>query len=360
MSTRSAAFWPGVVLTALLMLVAAMPGRAQPSPDPPRAMYDKIRSFGLTSPALAVENLLFKRDRAEMTFTGTFVFTGPVGDRVTGTVFQGQVSFRAPVPPSIFERENVRRLLKADSVESSFETAVMIFTDDTFQKISAGSSRRPGGGIPAEAQRLAADFVPSILRETGVNLAARAAASILNQEQPGFFCVQFDGGNRGRFSLLLDYQNRIPVAHFGLNGGEKGLIFSYRQGLYFNEIWMAFYGIEDYDRGSVAYSDTQDLVDIQHNAIDLDWFFNQWVMQVPLPSYRLEYTLEDQPGGAVILRGTVFQENAPDNWAMLLPVTFALGGNQVANTNIRAIGTQTSVTLKLPRRPTKVELDPDS
>jgi hypothetical protein len=32
----------------------------------------------------------------------------------------------------------------------------------------------------------------------------------------------------------------------------------------------------------------------------------------------------------------------------------------VANANIRAIGPQTPVTLKLPRRPTKVELDPDS
>jgi hypothetical protein len=791
MSARSTSLGPSALLMALLMIVGAVPGRAQQSPDSPRAIYDKIRSFGLIGPALAVENLLLKRDRVEMTFTGTFVFTAPVGDRVTGAVFQGQGTFRAPVPPSSFERENVRRLLKADSVESSFETAVMIFTDDTFQKISAGSSRKPGGVTPAEAQRLAADFGPRILKETGVNLAARAAASILNQEQPGFFCAQFDGGNRGRFSLLLDYQNRIPVAHFGLNGGEKGLIFSYRQGLYWNEIWMAFYGIEDYERGSVAYSDTQDLVDIQHNAIDLDlrdpkkslslvakidalvraphlralslmvgenlseydevrrknqmrlksarvggvqvegiqedweggltillpnevtagaklnlevslegdfmrdvdrlpdcfypysntswyprhgyldratydltfhhrnkvriaatglrvresadpaskedmitqyritepvsvaafalgpferhaqkikwesggetplefsslpgnlmavkesfilaeldnamryftalfgkypysafgagvhpfgfgqglptllmippastanketfafishetahqwwgnivawrsyrdqwlsegfaeysgvlyagerdsarskrelidrlrdslknpprtatgvgsgrlndvgplilghrletsmtrgsyttliynkgalvlrmlhflftdsatgngqpffdmmtafvnrfrgstastddfravanehfmrtpnaqkyglkdldWFFNQWVMQVPLPSYRLEYTLEDQPGGAVILRGTIFQENAPDDWAMLLPVTFALGGNQVANANIRAIGPQTPVTLKLPRRPTKVELDPDS
>ena len=155
MFTRSAGFWPGVVFPALLLLVATVPGRAQQSPDSARAIYDKIRSFGLTGPALAVENLLFKRDRVEMTFTGTFVFTAPVGDRVTGAVFQGQGTFRAPVPPSSFERENVRRLLKADSVESSFETAVLIFTDDTFQKISAGSSRRPGGATPAEAQRLA-------------------------------------------------------------------------------------------------------------------------------------------------------------------------------------------------------------
>jgi len=99
---------------------------------------------------------------------------------------------------------------------------------------------------------------------------------------------------------------------------------------------------------------------LKYEMKSLDWFFDQWVMQVPLPSYRLEYALEEQPGGAVILRGTVFQENAPDDWIMPLPVAFALGGNQVAKANILAIGPQTPVTLKLPRRPTKVELDPDS
>ena len=50
---------------------------------------------------------------------------------------------------------------------------------------------------------------------------------------------------RNRFSLLLDYQDRIPVANFDLNAGEKGLIFAYQDSLFGNEVWMAFYALED-------------------------------------------------------------------------------------------------------------------
>src|SRR5205814_5218539 len=84
------------------------------------------------------------------------------------------------------------------------------------------------------------------------------------------FRSTFEGGKRGRFTFLLDYQNRIPVAYFEINGGEKGLIFHYKSAEYFNEIWMAFYGLEDYQRGQVTYSDVNDLIDIANYDMDLD------------------------------------------------------------------------------------------
>ena len=80
------------------------------------------------------------------------------------------------------------------------------------------------------------------MKETGANLSARLALSILNQEKPGFFYGSFDGGKRGRFGLVLDYQNRLPVANFGVNGGEKGLVYNYQSEIYNPEIWLAFYG----------------------------------------------------------------------------------------------------------------------
>ena len=75
---------------------------------------------------------MLKRDRAEMTFDGTFYFPSPVEGRVTGAVFIGQGKFRAEPPPSEFEKENVRRMIGADIFESDFKTAVLRFTDDTF------------------------------------------------------------------------------------------------------------------------------------------------------------------------------------------------------------------------------------
>src|SRR6185295_11574067 len=190
----------------------------------------QIKAFSLTGGSAVVEALILKRDRAEMTFDGTFYFAAAVEGRVTGAVFIGLGKFRAEAPPNEFEKDNLRRMLGTEVVESDFKIAVLRFTDDTFDRI--GQNRREGVGLSDRAQKLATDCDARILKETGANIAARIALSILNSENPGVFFAVFDEGKRGRFSLLLDHQNRIPVATFDLNGGEKGVIFHYDSAQY--------------------------------------------------------------------------------------------------------------------------------
>jgi len=43
---------------------------------------------------------------------------------------------------------------------------------------------------------------------------------------------------------------------------------------------------------------------------------------------------------------------------MVLPVTFSLGEDRAARTTVVAVGPKTSINIKLPRKPQKVELDP--
>jgi hypothetical protein len=232
-----------------------------------KELYSQLKAFSLSGGSAKAEALILKRDRAEMTFDGNFYFASPVEGRVTGAVFIGQGRFRAEVPPSGFEKDNVRRLLGADIVESDFKTAVLRFTDDTFDLIGRN---REGGAANDQAQKLAAETDLRVLKQTGANLSARVALSILNAETPGFFFASFDGGKRDRFSLVLDYQNRIPVANFDLNSGEKGVIFSYGSVLIGNEIWMTFYSLDDYQHRSVSYSDVNNLVDITNYRLDVD------------------------------------------------------------------------------------------
>ena len=231
-------------------------------------VYERLRAATLAGGAAEVRGLVLKRDRVEMTFDGTFYFSPPVEGRVTSAVFIGEGKFRAPVPPSEFERENVRRLLGADAVESDFKTAVLKFTDDTFEVI--GKGRQEGGAPPPRAEKLAAELDARVLKGTGANLSARLALSLLNGERPGFFFASFDGGRRGRFQLVLDHQNRVPVANFNLNGGEKGLIYNYPDSFFGNEVWMAFFSLEDYERRTGTYSDVNDLLDVTHYRIDAD------------------------------------------------------------------------------------------
>ena len=254
---------------ALVFLCSATSVFTQASnTDPSKQLYEQVKAFNLDGGAIAAKSLTLTRDRAKMTFDGTFYFTAPISGRVTGAVFIGDGKFTAEVPPGEFEKDNVKRLLGVDIIESDFKTAVLRFSDDSAELL--GKPAENTSPSDPQAEKLAKEHDARILKQTGANLAARIALSILNQEDPGFFFATFDGGKRGRFSLVLDQQNRIPVANFGINGGEKGLIFTYKSEYYDNEVWLAFYSQDDYQRKTVAYSDVNDQIDVGHYDMNVD------------------------------------------------------------------------------------------
>src|SRR3954468_4540363 len=188
------------------------------------ALYRQLKEFALGFRSVRAENLLLKKDRVTITFRdGMLYFPAPVQVKVRGAVFIGAGSIQAAVPPNEFERDNVRRMLKADEVAADFKTAVLRFTDDTYSVL--GEEKQQGSEPPPAAIKLAKELDSRVLEETGANLSARLTLSILNQESPGFFFAEFDGGHRGRFAYVLDAQSRIPVANFDINAGERGLIY---------------------------------------------------------------------------------------------------------------------------------------
>lgn len=232
-----------------------------------KSLYDNLKSFQLTGGTATAARLELKRDRVVMTFDGTFYFSAPIEGKVTGAVFIGNGTLRAEVPPNDFERSNLKRLIGEESVNATFTRAVLRFTDDTFDRISAN---RREGPAAQQAQEAANTANAITLKETGVNIAARLAISLLNREEPGIFFATFEGGKPGRFSYVFDEQSRVPTNGFNINAGEKGLIYAYRSAIMSPEAWTAFYSEADYARGSAQYSDMFDLVDIARYNIELD------------------------------------------------------------------------------------------
>lgn len=96
----------------------------------------------------------------------------------------------------------------------------------------------------------------------------------------------------------------------------------------------------------------------KYNLSNLDWFFKQWVYGTELPSYQMEYQVQNEPDGKFLLSGTVTQKDAPDDWFMPLPVVLSFGGNQTARGTVHALGPKANFQIRLPAKPTKVELDP--
>jgi len=96
----------------------------------------------------------------------------------------------------------------------------------------------------------------------------------------------------------------------------------------------------------------------QFGITDLNWFFKQWVYQAGYPTYELQYEFQDEPGGKVLMTGTITQENVPENWFMVLPIVLSFGEKQEGGAAVRAYGPKSTFKLRLPMRPKKVELDP--
>ena len=262
--------WLGVrfrMLVLSILFIAAPVLAQQAAPVDSRSLYDALRKFDLQG-KVSVTDLALKRDRAEMVFTGDFYFAAPIDGRITGAVFIGNGTFKAPAPPMQFEKESMIRFLNEDVAESDFRTAVLRFSDDTFDIIGKGMDA--SAAASSDAQKLAAELEPRLLKETGANISSRLLISLVNHESPGFFLAQFDKGKRDRFTYLVDPQTRIPGLAFGINGGEKVLLFSYAPYVYTNDVWIATYSEENFQKNQASYSDGFDLVAPLHYQMEID------------------------------------------------------------------------------------------
>jgi hypothetical protein len=236
-----------------------------------RALYDSLKKFELQGKA-SVSQLKLKKDRGEMTFTGDFYFMAPVNGRVTGAVFIGQGTFLAAAPAAQFEKDNLKRFLNADQVSSDFRQAVLRFNDSTYDDIAntKGVTVDKSAAPSADAQKLANEMEPRLLKETGTNISSRIMLAMLNKESSGVFLAQFEKGQLDRFTFIIDPQTRIPSFVFGLDAGEKVMIFRYAPDTYENDIWIATFSEDDFKRGKASLSSSYDLISPDHYKMDID------------------------------------------------------------------------------------------
>jgi hypothetical protein len=54
----------------------------------------------------------------------------------------------------------------------------------------------------------------------------------------------------------------------------------------------------------------------------------------------------------------VIQQDVPDKWIMPLPIVFTFGEGKFGGSTVIAMGPKTPFKIKLPQKPSKVELDP--
>jgi hypothetical protein len=90
----------------------------------------------------------------------------------------------------------------------------------------------------------------------------------------------------------------------------------------------------------------------------LDWFFNQWVYGIEVPTYRVEMDIEKAGGGQYRLFGTVSQEQVSEEFMAMVPLYVDLGKGRYGMIGRAPFkGNQThkiDTTIKLPSKPKDV------
>jgi len=64
--------------------------------------------------------------------------------------------------------------------------------------------------------------------------------------------------------------------------------------------------------------------DLEHNH-RLDWFFNEWVYETGVPTYKLESSVKELSSKKFVVQGTITQSGVSSDFEMLVPVIAELG-----------------------------------
>ncbi len=122
-------------------LATAGPGGTPPI-EPSTRTYDQlfdelVRMQPRADRAANVSNLVLRRDVGRFTLrSGRLHLLSPVGGRTIAALFRGDGVFSF-VPAGKVERDRLRRMEKADSLESPFTQLLLVFADSTLEELEA-------------------------------------------------------------------------------------------------------------------------------------------------------------------------------------------------------------------------------
>jgi aminopeptidase N len=91
----------------------------------------------------------------------------------------------------------------------------------------------------------------------------------------------------------------------------------------------------------------------------MDWFFDQWVYGVEVPTYRVDLDVSPviDNTSPFILHGRVRQEDVPDGFKMPVPIRLTFDSLPPVVHRIWMDKSEVLVELPLPARPTKIEFN---
>lgn len=154
-----------------------------------------------------------------------------------------------------------------------------------------------------------------------------------------------------------DYYNLVYAKGGYVMHMLRMLLFDYNQNSdqRFMELMRDF--VRTYSGKKASTTDFKNLTE-KHIGIDMDWFFDQWVFSIDIPTYRNEYEVLEE-NGQYIVKAYIKQEDVPDDFKMVVPLVVEFENKSHTVLKFWVEGPETVYTSKpLPYKPEKFIFNP--
>jgi hypothetical protein len=177
-----------------------------------------------------VRDITLRRDALTIALNrGVIAFVEPVNGKITGAVFIGGGEI-VSIPPDSIEKQQVYKHTGTPILNESFQTALLRFTDTTYEEIKREIAQHAEEDVTADDIAQFDSWDSSIARRaSGLNL--RLLADFLEPATKPFFLVELNSEKRGLFNAVFDMRATEEVSIFQLR--EVG-------GIAVPDIWASF------------------------------------------------------------------------------------------------------------------------
>ena len=158
----------------------------------------------------SVRDITINRDVLSITLNrGTIAFTEAIEGKVTGAVFVGSGDILA-IPPDAIEKRQLFRFTKSALLSEHFETAILRFTDGTWDEVLKELRNHASETVDATEIDALVRWESELQRRANF-LNGRILADLLSRRTHPFFLAQIEGAQLGWFDAIYDERNAEEV-----------------------------------------------------------------------------------------------------------------------------------------------------
>lgn len=237
-------------------------------------IYRALRTSAPSS-SYRVEKLTLQRDLGQITFTsGTIDFMPKALGRVVMAVFSGEGVFHLK-PELPLERNNIERLTGAAEISEEFKSAVLCFTDTTYEEIV--KSAKPTDGIHGadvlkefrSRMRRRNDRPRSMMEallggESVANVEAELLGDLYEPAQTLSFSAYFHGKKHADLRFLIRPRGALPQ----LMSPEEVAVLYVDPGAEAEGIWYLTHLASEWKSGAASSMEDKRVAAMEHYRIE--------------------------------------------------------------------------------------------